>query len=309
MEMREIWQWTIGLKIQISEWCTEQFLWWKEQTYRVRVSALVVSILICAIVVIVVGFSAYVLFYKNTDIGRNLILLVAGIVGWYFLARRTKAAEEDVITAKATAMIAEQSLSADALTHAVEQLADEKSSIRLIGISSLEQIARTRRQDRRKITQILSARIREVAPKKYTKELELRNKRIDIEIAVKTLARIAAPLSKDEKKDLCGLQSTNLSYLFFGHDDLSYFNLRGTDFTYSILVGIDFTGASLFGSNLSDADLLGAKGLTQEQIDKAFCWEEQPPASLPDGLKPPPTRERPQDMPRLPRERKIETNE
>lgn len=228
--------------------------------------------------------------FSNPEVTRNVIYIVAllvSIFGGYCLHRRTKATE--------------QGLTVEQFTRAMEQLASDKISIRIGGILSLEQIAEVHETERTKIIQIIAARIRELAPKKYTKKLELRNKRIDIEFAVHTLARIAEPLSKNEKRDLCQLDSTNLSYLFFPDVNLSHFGFIGTNFTNAVFFGANFTGTDLNGTNLSDTDFFASEGLTSEQISTAFSWEGQPPINLPDRLKPPPTKIRPPNLPRLPR--------
>ena len=223
----------------------------------------------------------------NPSVARNLILLMAGIIGWYFLHRRMEAIEQSTQTAK-------QGLTVERLTRAIEQLDSEKISIRLVGIRSLEQIAETHEEERTKIIQILAARIREIAPPGPARKTEERHKHLDIEVAVEALANIAAPLSIN-KYLFCELQETNLSGLRFYGTDLSYFVLTDVDFSNTYFSGVDFEGAFFNGVNISGIEFEEFYGLDQEQIDKAFCWEGEQPYFLPDDFNPPPSKKKPQE--------------
>ena len=85
-----------------------------------------------------------------TDMGaeglRNIILILAGCVTWFFLYRRTKTAEQGVVV--------------EQLTRAMEQLDNKNPYIRLCGILGLEQIAKSRGEERRKIEYILNTYLR-----------------------------------------------------------------------------------------------------------------------------------------------------
>ena len=136
---------------------------------------------------------------------RNLGLLLAASIGWFFLYWRAKIADQsrkaDEQSAEATkknAETAEHGLTTERLTRAIEQLASEKVSIRIGDIRSLEQIADTHKEERTKIIQILSARICELAPVDYTKmesDKELRG-RHDIVSAIEVLAKVAEPFGE-----------------------------------------------------------------------------------------------------------------
>lgn len=248
---------------------------------------------------LVIGVGSFVWLFcyplwimKDQDAIRNLILLTAGIVGWYFLARRTKAAEQDAATAKQNAETAEQGLTVERLTRAIEQLASENQSVRLGGILGLKQIVESHEEEREKITQILSAFIRNIAPLGPTRRTEERHKFLDVEAAVEALSSIAAPLY-DEKQLFCELQETNLSGLRFYGTDLSYFVFTRANFSNTFFSGVDFEEASFEGVNISGIILEEFYGLSQEQIDEAFCWEGEQP-SFPNDLKPPPSKRKPQ---------------
>ncbi len=83
-----------------------------------------------------------------------------------------------------------------------------------------------------------------------------------------------------------GVRGVNLSRI-----NLSGANISGADFSNADLSGANVTGADLSGADLSGADLSKAKGLTNEQIKKAFYRAGQLPPKLPPGIDPPPPRD------------------
>lgn len=192
---------------------------------------------------------------EDQDAIRNLILLAAGIIGWFFLIRRTKAVEQDV-------EIAAQNLTIDRLNRAIQQLDSEKVYIRLGGITGLEQIATTQKGEDKRIARILVSFIRtratdafEKTELKYEEEFDAyRSKRLDVEIAVNALARIASKLEEqkqfqwhdDKKYDLCNLENLDLRGLRFEGADLSEFNLAGVNLSGAWLRGTNFTRAHLY---------------------------------------------------------------
>ena len=70
----------------------------------------------------------------DRDGTRILILLLAGMVGWYFLIARTEAAKQSAEAADQNARIAEQGLTTERLTRAIELLGEEKTSMHMGGI-------------------------------------------------------------------------------------------------------------------------------------------------------------------------------
>ena len=229
---------------------------------------------------------------------RNLIILLAGIIGWYFLNRRTKTAEQDLVT--------------DRLGLAMQHLANEDSSIRVGGILGLEQIAQSQEEESRKIAQILLSFIRKrdkeyptkgPQPKDETEDAHKKSlfayriERLDLEAAVNALAHIAANLEyKNQygefKFHLCDLQEVDLRGLRLVEANLSGFNFSKSNLSGAWLRQADLSNANLKNVNLqyaylSGANLQDAKGLTQEQLDQAFADEAFPP-DLPSGFNPPP---------------------
>ena len=239
-------------------------------------------------ILLVAGAGSFIWFFwkplwmeMDQDAVRNLILLIAGIVGWYFLSRRTKAAEQDAKTAQQNAKTTEQGLTVERLTHAIEQLANKNSSIRLGGILGLEQIADTHGEERKKIARILVSFIHTRAikdhesteknittskvPEPETEEefSAYRAQRLDIEAAVNALASIASKLEQqnqfqeqynEKKQHLCDLQDLDLRGLRFVRADLSSFEFAGAD-----MRGAWLSHANLTGSNFCKYDY-NAKG-------------------------------------------------
>ena len=244
----------------------------------------------------------------------GIISLCVGVVGLHLLYRRTKATEQRVVV--------------EQLTRAMDQLANDNPSIRLGGIFALEQIAQSHEEERTRIVQILSDRIRELAPGIFREEIAKQigvnpmfeslgpdGQRIrlrvargkdfpdpkrskDIEAAVTAMTRIASNFTPQEKLQLCDLQNTNLKNLWFIGVDFSHFNLMNTDFTLARLQKARFEKTVLGsqpgdqtyfdGANISDANFLGAKGLQPDQLKIAICEEGREPL-LPDGIKSPET--------------------
>ena len=206
----------------------------------------------------------------NENGTRTLILLLAGIIGWYFLYRRTATAEQST-------RIAEQVLTVERLNRAVEQLASDKPSVRLGGIRSLEQIADTQEEERIKIIQILVARIRELVKLKKKEETIIEN--TDIEIAFKALANIAKPLGKQKGK-FFELSKVDLSGLSFTDIDLSYFPLADMVLIEVTFLKVNFTGANLKAATIDKITFDNCRGLTEKQIRESV-WHQGCPRGLP----------------------------
>lgn len=235
--------------------------WLEEQDYCGRIIAFVLRLM----VVPVLGIWVAYLFFSSVKSDENsteyLIWLTAGVVGWYFLFRRTKAAE---LTAKAT----EQGLTVDRLTHATGQLKNKKLFIRLGGVLSLEQIAVTNEEESEKIAHVFASFIRKKATKDSEKILETkeqfsahRMQRLDIEASVNALARITSNLEKrgrfqdhfkETKYHLCNLQGVDLRGLRFVKTDLTEFDLARVDLGGARLIKTILSRANLNSANLSD---------------------------------------------------------
>lgn len=242
----------------------------------------------------------------GSDTVRNLSLLLAASIGWFFFYWRAKTAdlnaEATEQSAKATrknAETAEKGLTVDRFSRSIEHLAHEKTSIRLGGIRSLEQIAKSHEEEREKIIQILSTRIREIAPLDATKETkewlqrfedtnererlmtEERYKRLDVETIAKVLSditRIRSPYHP------CELYNIDLSGLLFIGDNLANCIFSSTNMSHASFLRADFSNAKLEGVNISRASFVELRGLTQEQINQTFYYKGYEPLFLPHGL-------------------------
>ena len=235
------------------------------------------------------------------DAVRNLILLTAGVIGFYFLYQRTKtadqskkAAEKSAEASRRNTEITEQGLTTERLTRAIEQLAHEKLPVRLGGILGLEQIAKTHEEERKKIARVLASFIRTRATKDseetkkdiamcdISKMENLRNfsayraQRLDVEDAIKVLANITSEVEKqcqfskkygETKYQICDLQNTDLRGLNLSHVDLSKFDLTKADMRYATLFFTNFSGAYLVFANFH-----GAEYLISTKFNEAYLW-------------------------------------
>ena len=261
--------------------------------YRTFWEPLVLSIVVIGIFIYL--FEERLLIEMDQDTVRNLILLTAGVIGWYFLYQRTKtgdqskrAAEKSAEATRKNAETTEKGLTIERLTRAIDQLAHEKISIRLGGIRSLEQIADTHEEERTKIMEILSARIRELAPIDYTQPDKNRLERLDVETALKVLAKIAKPFG-EEKAEFCELSRTDLSGLVFFNIDLSYFDLQYANLSETFLMEVNFDGARLDRVNISGTIFRGPAGTIADPRIPPFYLKGNPPMDskkLPRGLHP-----------------------
>ena len=267
------------------------------QSFRYRTLWEPVTLSIITIGIFICFFGDKLLTEMDQDTLRNLILLTAGVVGWYFLYQRAKTAdqskkatEQSAEATRKNAETAEKGLTIERFTRAIEQIAHEKPSVRLGGIRSLEQIANTHEEERTKIMQILSTRIRELAPLEDTRSDKELYDRPDIKSAIEVLAKIAEPFGED-KKEFCQLYRTNLCNLHFSKINLSYFNFRYTNFRRASFVNADFDETQLDRVNVSSTFFTRITGTVAPPIAnlKSFYLREHPPidlTNLPRGLNP-----------------------
>ena len=302
--MKEVWQWIVRWKCQTVAWCKRQFTWWIEQAIWVQVFAFAFSVLVGLLVIIALAFIGYGLFCIDTDIARNLILLTGGIVGWYFLARRTNIAareanisEQNIEITKQNRKDNEKNIANERINFATEQLDSEKPPIRLSGIRSLGKISATHEEECMEIARVLVSFIRTQAAKNSERTMEdiarcdlsnletmddfsaYRAQRLDIEAAVTTLASIASALEKmgkfseeynEQKVQLCDLQNTDLRGLRFIGADLSQFDLAGADMSGAWLVRVNFTEAWLYKAHFRERTKLCFAKLEGANFTRAY---------------------------------------
>lgn len=263
--------------------------WWKKRVINWAERPIFWEQLITSAILLIIAYSYLETivdwFFETAEDRRNLILVIAGLIGGYFLLRRTRALERNAKTAEQNAVIAEQGLTVDRLTRATEQLTNKKTAIRLSGILGLEQIALSHEGERKKVIRILSAFVRDIAPLGCTRKEEERHNYVDIEAAVDALANISAPL-EDEKCLFCDLQETNLSGLRFFNTNLSFFSFAGANISNTFFFNVNFEGTELSGVNISNTTFEDIMGEPWESREKSFYRKGQAPNTLPYGLEP-----------------------
>lgn len=211
---------------------------------------------------------------------RNLGLLLAASIGWFFLYWRARSADQDSKTAK-------KSLTSEQFTRAIEQLTHEKLSIRLGSILGLEQIAITHEEEHGTIIKILVAHIHELAKLDNGTKPDYWRRMPEVKSVIGTLANIAKPLG-NKKRSFCIFDGVSLRMFSFKKIDLSYFSLVNTNLTGSKFEKVDFSYMKLSGSVINDITFKDCKGLTKKQIMTANWHENHPPRGLPEEWNLPP---------------------
>ena len=210
----------------------------------------------------------WLLVKDNSAVVRNYGFLVAAIIGFPFLIRRTCAASrsakaalkqagasarQSVIAAKQLEIAADQSI-AEAFTRAITHLGDKKLEIRIGGIYALARIARDSKKDHWPIMEILTAFVRQNAPWKEGDKPEEKPSppKPDIQTILTVLGRRERAHEKGQGRSL-DLRNTDL-----GMADLKWALLQGADLQRAYLQGADLQGAFLQGAYLLEAYLLEA---------------------------------------------------
>ena len=213
----------------------------------------------------------------------TISLGVAGLYSvWrqYVAWRQLMATEKSTSVAQANVRVAQEGH----ITEAIEKLGqegDDKMTIRLSGIYALERLAQDSEKDHRPIMEVLTAYVRENAPKqgKYVEEA-----------ALKPTTDIKAILTVIGRRETTEIKRPN-DFLDLSHTHLAGVNLELANLSGLNLFGANLTGAMLFGANLNvtvlgmadltDANLSGAENLTAKQVQSAENWRE---AYLPEDL-------------------------
>ncbi len=202
----------------------------------------------------------------DTERFRNLTLSVAAflappitIFGLFLVSRRTIANERQASAqlAQVTNLsnqirLAEQAQQNERFTTAVEQLGSQNTSVRMGAVYALELLSNDSSYLEILIVDVLSAFVRNGAPKATGKRgYEYKNRQfdrpaVDIQAAVEVLLRVWERSRSDNDRTL----------------DLRFVSLRG----------IDLTGATFYDVDLSDADLSGAE-LQHCAFVEARIWD------------------------------------
>ena len=188
---------------------------------------------------------------KLTDEYRRTLAQGIGgfflFVGLYLGWLRVKAAQDNV-------RVAEEGQITERFTRAIQQLGDDKMAIRLGGIYALARIAKDSEKDHGPIMEVLTAYVREKAPRQEEdtpKEAE--KPPTDIQAVLTVIVRRTRQAS--------------------GHDRIDLNNTH-------------LAGGAMPDTDLRSAMLGGAKDLTAEQIQSArSCYRAILPDYLPDSVK------------------------
>ena len=228
---------------------------------------------------------------KLTDEYRRTLAQGIGgfflFVGLYLGWLRVKAAQE-------TVRVAEEGQITERFTRAIEQLGQEgegKMAIRLGGIYALERIARDSEKDYGPIMEVLTAYVREKAPRRE-EDIPTAAEKPPTDIqAILTVIGRREPTGNNRGNDPLDLSFTRLVRANLSGANLSGADLVGANLTRAWLFGANLSGANLNTANLSGAnlneadltwaDLFGAKNLTAEQVWSARNWGK---AILPEDL-------------------------
>ena len=201
---------------------------------------------------------------------RTLAQILTGgglLVGLYLGWRRVRAAEEGQITER--------------FTKAIAQLGDDKMAIRLGGIYALERIASDSEKDHGPIMEVLTAYVRENAPRQTNpRQRVTTTPPTDIQAILTVLGR-RETTGKNRRNDPLDLSNTRLVGAILFKANLSEAILFRADLRGADLADAQLSGARLLGANLAVADLSEAKNLTAEQVQSAEDWRE---ADLPEDL-------------------------
>ena len=226
------------------------------------------------------------LWQLEQEILVQIIIPVSlGGLGLYFVRRQTMATEESTrATEKSTSVaqnnvrVAQEGYLTEGFARAIEQLGDTEMAIRLGGIYALEQIAKDSEKDHGRIMEVLTAYVREKAPRQEE----------DPQPAPAPLPTdMQAILTVLGRRETTG-KNRGTDRLDLSHTRLTRANLSGAELGGANLYEADLRGVDLRAANLSEADLtraiLGGVPLPPEAPqDDAFLLS---PTNL-DGVWPP----------------------
>ena len=221
--------------------------------------------------------------------------------------KNVRVAQENVSVAQETVRVAEEGHITERFTKAIAQLGDDNMAIRLGGIYALERIAKDSERDHGPVMEVLTAYVREKAPRKNDdyKPQAAERPTTDIQAILTVIGR-RETTGKGRRNDRLDLSNTHLAGIVLwgahlrGADlrgaalsgaalsgaALSGADLDGADLDGAVLSGANLSGANMWGANLCrahlrEAHLDEAKNLTAEQVQSAQNWYK---ATLPDDL-------------------------
>lgn len=179
-------------------------------------------------------------FQEKKDLVQSFAQLVGGtalLIGLFFTWRNIRATEKNIKNTQETTLknleIAQEGQVTQRFSKAIEQLGSDKLEIRLGGIYALERIANESEKDLWPIMEILTAFVRENAPRSEVEPTERPKLATDLQAIITVLGR---------RKSTSPLPGAGVREIH-----LSNTELRGGNFYKA-----NFTGARFYKSRLED---------------------------------------------------------
>ena len=261
--------------------------------WRKELIGLAVLVVVVLFVLLVLWLFGQITFVEQEVTIVQIITAILVLVGMYWTSRRVVAAERtvrvgqaNVRVGQANARVAEEGHITDRFTKAIAQLGDKEMAIRLGGIYALERIAKDSEKDHGPIMEVLTAYVRDNAPKQEEyAEKAAQGPTTDIKAILTVIGRRKATEIK-RPGDILDLTNTHLHGLLLFNANLSGVNLYGANLTATNLVDTNLSRTILRKADLSKAILGTTENLTAEQVRSAIsCSGATLPDYLPDSVK------------------------
>ena len=230
-------------------------------------------------------------FKLENDARKTLAQIVGGIVvlaSFYATYQNITLAQKSLSIAQDSTSISQKSLIVsqegqvtDRFSKAIEQLGavdvngKKKLEVRLGAIYALERIARESERDYWPVIGVLTAYVRENAPRKRQEAAAKKDVPADIQAILTVISRRDIEHEKhlQQGTQLLDLHQTDLHRVYLRAANLSGVDLRGVDLRGSILLQADLSEATFTGADLRGADLRAAKlcevGLSMANLNGA----------------------------------------
>ena len=194
-----------------------------------------------------------------------MLTALATVGALYFNTNQTsqalQATRDQVGLSEHQVRLSEQGQLTDRFSKAVEQLGNKDSlEVRLGGIYALERIARDSARDHPTVMEVLSAYVREHAPRTTcTSTAPSARPTTDVQAILTVIGRRYTNRDRDPLalNNTC-LRDVNLSGADLSGANLFRATLFGADLTDATLTGANLTDANLFRADLTGANLTGA---------------------------------------------------
>jgi hypothetical protein len=209
------------------------------------------------------GVDAKDVFKAENDARATLAQILGGfavliglVVAWQNLRQNISETTQSLEATNKNLELTKEGQVTERFTKAIEQLGNSKLEIRLGGIYALERIARNSERDHWPIMEVLTAYVREHAPRKEVNMLanqthHIAQKPCPVPVATDIQA-IMTVISRRERSHEKG------QHLDLHAADLHGANLMGAHLENAYLWDANLIGAHLEGAHLEDASLEGA---------------------------------------------------